>query len=524
MKKIIYFLFILLLLTGCKEEHTHVYKELVINPTCTSNGYILHVCDCGDQYQDNESLKLEHSYINGICERCGEKIDYTSNNLEYVLNEDQLSYSVVGIGSCLDTKVIIPSEYNSLPVTSIKDAAFKNIVNLEKLIIPDSIIMVGKNILKGVDTIESITMPYIYGGYIGYLFGAESSSYNSSSVPNSLKEIKITQETNVLKNAFSNCTNIESVEFVRNLVEIEKNAFYNCKQLNNIVLPESLVRIHENAFYDCINLETVYFNGYYDSWFNVLLDSKYSTPMYYGSHFFYKNDNLYEELINIEIPKQVTNLNDFQLYGFKSVTSILINNELKGIGTESLNNLLSLEQFITLDNDLYESVDGVLYTKNLEQLISYPCSKKDSVYTINPNTLIICDGAFLNNKYIEEIHFNDKVNTIGKFAFSYCSNLKSCILPNNVEIIEEGLFKNCENLINVYLHDSITSINTSAFELCVNLESIYIPISVNIIEAYAFRNCSKLTIYCEAGSKPSGWVSSYWNVYPSCPVLWDQKR
>jgi len=41
---------------------------------------------------------------------------------------------------------------------------------------------------------------------------------------------------------------------------------------------------------------------------------------------------------------------------------------------------------------------------------------------------------------------------------------------------------------------------------------------VTTIEAYAFRGCSRLTIYCQAQSKPSGW-HKYWNL-SNCPVVW----
>ena len=47
-----------------------------------------------------------------------------SEGLEYSLNYDGASYSVVGIGTCEDDFVIIPPEYEGLPVTDIGDYAF----------------------------------------------------------------------------------------------------------------------------------------------------------------------------------------------------------------------------------------------------------------------------------------------------------------------------------------------------------------------------------------------------------------
>ena len=47
-----------------------------------------------------------------------------SEGLEFELNDDGRSYSVVGIGTCKDTNIVIPAEYNDLPVTSIEREAF----------------------------------------------------------------------------------------------------------------------------------------------------------------------------------------------------------------------------------------------------------------------------------------------------------------------------------------------------------------------------------------------------------------
>jgi hypothetical protein len=43
-----------------------------------------------------------------------------SEGLEYELNEDGTSYSVIGIGTCEDTDIVIPSTYEGLPVTRLK--------------------------------------------------------------------------------------------------------------------------------------------------------------------------------------------------------------------------------------------------------------------------------------------------------------------------------------------------------------------------------------------------------------------
>ncbi len=46
--------FCVLSLSACENTHTHDYTLSVVEPTCTENGYTLHVCDCGKSYRTDE--------------------------------------------------------------------------------------------------------------------------------------------------------------------------------------------------------------------------------------------------------------------------------------------------------------------------------------------------------------------------------------------------------------------------------------------------------------------------------------
>lgn len=524
MKKIIFLFLMLFLVTGCQDEHTHYYVTNTIEPTCTTKGYTEYSCECGDNYIDNYTEKIQHNFVDKVCTFCNYIDESESIGLSFELNEDNLSYSLVGIGDCKDTFIIIPSEHNGLPVTKIKDKAFSYNNKIKSLVIANSITEVGTNVLKGCNNLEELITPYIYNGYIGYLFGADSSSYNNSFLPKTLKSVTIKLEENIYKNAFTNCTNITKIVLEENIKKIEDNAFYNCEQLLEIILPSGLNQIGDKAFYHCINLKNIYFNGSYSNWFNVQLGSVYSTPMYYGINFYYF-DGEYKLLTNLNIPNNIKIVNDYQLYGFECVENINIGNNVEHIGIQSLVNLNNLKTInVDLNNDYFVSVDGVLYTKDLNMLVLYPCSKINEIYTIHNDTKNINEYAFYSNNYLSEIIFGNNVCEIGKYAFAEMDNLCNVVIPESVTVIEEGLFYNCTNLDYIYLPDSLKSINTSAFEYCSNLEQIFIPKNVEVIQAYAFRNCSKLSIYCEINSKPSGWIASYWNVYPSCPVYWSQTR
>lgn len=52
-------------------DHTHSYTVTVTEPTCTVRGSTVHTCACGESFEDGFKPPLGHSYKNGRCIRCG---------------------------------------------------------------------------------------------------------------------------------------------------------------------------------------------------------------------------------------------------------------------------------------------------------------------------------------------------------------------------------------------------------------------------------------------------------------------
>lgn len=59
------------------ERTEHSYEVVLVDPTCTTDGYTIHRCSvCGYSYTDNTISALGHTDENndGKCDRCGEKV------------------------------------------------------------------------------------------------------------------------------------------------------------------------------------------------------------------------------------------------------------------------------------------------------------------------------------------------------------------------------------------------------------------------------------------------------------------
>lgn len=123
-------------------------------------------------------------------------IEECKEELVYKLNEDGQSYTLVSVGKCTCSDIVIPETYNGLPVTSIGDSAFNKCYKL-----------------------KSVT------------------------IPSSVKEI--------WHRAFANCYQLESVNIPSSVTGIGHYVFTGCKALKSVVIPASVAYIGGNIFQGC---------------------------------------------------------------------------------------------------------------------------------------------------------------------------------------------------------------------------------------------------------------------------------
>lgn len=138
---------------------------------------------------------------------------------------------------------------------------------------------------------------------------------------------------------------------------------------------------------------------------------------------------------------------------------------------------------LTLNMNVYSAqVNGIYYNLN-GTLKTAEVTKENQSYTDReitiPETIEISGQTY-------------KVTSIGNYAFSYCSGLKSVTLPESVTAIGEWAFYKCSGLTKITIPEAVTSIGKHAFYQCSGLTSITIPEAVTSIEYSVFDNCSGL--------------------------------
>lgn len=171
-------------------------------------------CDCGDIDEKNE-----HSYKWGKCEICDHlKI---SVGLEYT--ETEGGYALSGIGECTDEYIVVPAEYNGLPIVLIEKAAFEKNTAIKSLRLPESIVRIDNAAFADCENLEFVDLG------------------------NSIREIGL--------RAFASCNKLTSINLPTSVQLIDACAF-QYSGLTEIVIPEGIEILPHWLFDSCVDLET----------------------------------------------------------------------------------------------------------------------------------------------------------------------------------------------------------------------------------------------------------------------------
>lgn len=129
--------------------------------------------------------------------------------------------------------------------------------------------------------------------------------------------------------------------------------------------------------------------------------------------------------------------------------------------------------YVSEDHPSYKSVDGVIFAKETNRLIWYPCGRTEASYTLPEGTYHIGDFAFDRAVYLEEIILPDTCTGFGIGAFRGCEGLKEIVIPEGTKDIFNNTFLSCSSLKSIVLPSSIKSVRNMAFILCSSLTDVY---------------------------------------------------
>lgn len=146
-------------------------------------------------------------------------------------------------------------------------------------------------------------------------------------------------------------------------------------------------------------------------------------------------------------------VNEVELHAFfgcENIKKIFISKSIKFIDEDCFD-LITLEEIVVdKDNEYFASKDGVLYSKDMTRLISYPKAKLDDKFTVI-DTVKILERYSLSAIKATSINLSN-VEVIDELALSNCV-FDTITIPSTVNSIDGNVFKYCDNLNTIIVED-----------------------------------------------------------------------
>ncbi|MBO4823633.1 MAG: leucine-rich repeat protein [Clostridia bacterium] len=466
----------------------------------------------------------------------------SSERLSFELSSDMQTYSVTGIGDCVDKNIIFPATHNKLPVVKIKENAFKNNTGIESISIPDSISIIGKGAftncknlktisLEGIKkynecfdgcaAIESVKIQSLEDWYSSEfssekgnpisngatLFEKDNEiiqlSTNSSKIGSyafynyKLTELKFLADSVTIGDAaFSNNTSLTSIEFLGNSITIGNASFSGDTSLKNVFFNGKITA--DSCFADCVNIEKVNITDI-KSWMQSTFLYQTSNPVYYSKKL-YCNGNEVKE-INVDTNSLSGNL----FINCESIETVNFLTNINSIGSDAFLGCSSISRININQLDNWLNV-------NLGNLYANPACYTSNIYvdniiitelTIPDGKLRLSNYQFFNWKSLEKVYVPNSVIEIGIGALGGCNAITEITLPFVGEFASNYSYWSYDTMVKCqrlgFVFGDITCVDcyhqtgyspsyyvSWSYYIPTSLKTVYLP-SENTTDEYLYR-------------------------------------
>lgn len=155
----------------------------------------------------------------------------------------------------------------------------------------------------------------------------------------------------------------------------------------------------------------------------------------------YPWDSYGDSIKSVTIESGITTIPDDLFSQKTNITTISISDTVATIGSNAFFNCTNLQKIeVSENNATYCSIDGVLYSREIDTLLWYPSGKTDVNYTLPNSITTIASNSLTHNNFLEELIITDNCNVIENSAMYGCNKLKSVTLGASVDNIDGILF------------------------------------------------------------------------------------
>lgn len=212
-------------------------------------------------------------------------------------------------------------------------------------------------------------------------------------------------------------------------------------------------------------------------------------------------------ITELVLPQTLEKIGSWAFWGCEGIHEISLPSSLKSIGEVAFEKCTSLKRVsVNSQNKMFTSVDGVLYSKDMREILLYPAAKDGDSFEIPGSVKSVGLYAFDYNQNLKMLTIPASVETLGgtKPFTGAISLTEICVdkenrkyssidgniyskdgtklikyamgkadgeftIPNHVTSIESRAFQNCNNLKKITVLDSVISIGADAFDTSIGI-------------------------------------------------------
>lgn len=416
----------------------------------------------------------------------------------------------------------LPSVVLPEGMTEIANGMFASCSALTSVTIPETVTVIQEGAFRSCKKLASIQLPKNLT-YIG-----DSAFYYCSAIPSVVIPDQVTY---VGEQAFRDLSSMTELTIGSSVETIGNFAFYGCTKITQVVLPDSVVSLGTSAFNKNSALKTVTFGTGLQSIGSMCFNMCYQLEAFQvpeGNTAFAAVDGiLYSKTVDTLVwypqgktdttyvmPETVKHIGPYGIYEVSALTSVTLASGLETIDEFGLARLnitgtltipatvntihfkaflydYSLQGFETPgENTAFQTKDGVLFTKDLSTLVTYPAGKPETAYTVPDGVQTVATYAFYYNNGLQTVDLND-VTMVETYAFYNAKGLEEADFGGSVVNVDAYGFSGCSNLKRLLASQALEGIGDSAFSGC-GLEYVLLP-AVKVIGASAFYNNRSMT-------------------------------
>ena len=327
-------------------------------------------------------------------------------------------------------------------------------------------------------------------------------------IPTTIDDYPVTK---IGDKAFWGCESITSLTLNDGLISIGKQAFRDCSALLSVTFSASVESVGEYAFDACENINSLEITEL-GNWCEIEFENYISNPTYICDSFLLNG----EEISEITIPGNVTQINDYAFFDCKNITKVIAHSGVTRIGESAFyrcQNLVTLEGgagIIEIGEDAFmrSAIKNITLGNNLQRICGGAFNNCWGLTGINvPKSVTYMGyGAFTGCFYLARVDIEDlssfcsilfddaDANPIKNAKCIYIDNqqILNLILPEGITAINKYVFYGCTSLQGVTFPKSLITVGFSSFQGCTGVTEITFIENITEIHDFAIADCSSL--------------------------------